>query len=110
MIRRIVSQQAVSLHALADQLQDSVRKWQAQPDQQDATVSRDMNLLEARCRELESLTAGGRNRDAAHRRCRTKFWFCGSSCVPASCSAGPQNAMHCSASPTVSLRNWSVCI
>ena len=65
---RMVSQEAVSLHALADQLQDSVRKWQAQPDQQDATVSRDMNLLEARCRELESLTAGGRNRDAAHHK------------------------------------------
>lgn len=65
---RVVSQQAVSLHALADQLQLSVRQWQTRPEQRDSAITRDMNRLETLCREVESLAASGRNRDVTHHK------------------------------------------
>lgn len=66
----LVSQQAATLHGLADRLQAAVGEWARRPGSGvERTTLQQTDQLEALCHQLETLTASSRNLSASQSRC-----------------------------------------
>lgn len=66
---RVVAQRAASLHALADRFDAIVHQWLGRPGKQDQAVEIEVEALEQRCHELETLATSRNQKPVLRAKC-----------------------------------------